>query len=163
MYSRRSFRTALSPQEALLRLSRVVGPPQSRWPAIEAGAARRQREPFVGIIDGERFRIRRTIDYRNNFLPVISGRVEPDAAGSRIDIVVKLKPAVAAVMILWLSAMSFAAAAGVWQSVQTGKAKGLAGLLLPFFGFVLVAIAFVPEKRKALTLLAETFDAGTTT
>ena len=163
MYSRRSFRTALSPQEALLRLSRVVGPPQSRWPAIEAGAARRQREPFVGIIDGERFRIRRTIDYRNNFLPVISGRIEPDAAGSRIDIVVTLKPAVAAVMILWLSAMSFAAAAGVWQSAQTGEAKGLAALLLPFFGFVLVAVAFVPEKRKALTLLAETFDAGAAT
>ena len=163
MYSRCSLRTALSPQEALLRLSRIVGPPPPRWQAIEAGAARQPREPFVGIIDGERFRIRRAIDYRNNFLPVISGRIAPDATGSRIDIVVKLKPAVAAVMILWLSAMSFGAAAGVWQSVQTGEAKGLAALLLPFFGFVLVAIAFVPEKRKALTLLAETFDGRATT
>src|SRR4026208_524019 len=137
MYSRRSFRTALSPQEARLRLSRVVGPPQSRWQAIEGGPARQQRQAFVGIIDGERFRIRRTIDYRHNFLPVIWGRIERDAAGSRTDIVVKLKPAVAAVMILWLSAMSFAAAAGVWQSVQTGKAKGLAGAMLPLFRSVL--------------------------
>ena len=149
----------MSPQEALLRLSHIVGPPQSRWHAIEAGPARQQREPFVGIIDGERFRIRRRIDYRNNFLPVISGRIAPHATGSRIDIVVKLKPAIAVVMILWLSAMSFGAAVAVWQSVQTGQAKGLAALLLLLFGFVLVAIAFVPEKRKALKLLSETFDA----
>jgi hypothetical protein len=160
MYSRCSFRTALSPQEALLRLSRIVGPPQSRWQAIEAGPARQLREPFVGIIDGERFRIRRVIDYRNNFLPVISGKIAPDRTGSRVDIVVKLKPAVAVAMILWLGAMSFAAAAAVWQSVQIGEVKGLAALLLPIFGFVLVAIAFVPEKRKALKLLAETFDAA---
>jgi hypothetical protein len=98
------------------------------------------------------------IDYRNHFLPVISGRIEPDAAGSRIDIVVKVKPPVAVVMILWLGAVSLGAAAGLWQSVQTGEAKGLAALLLPLFGVALVAIAFVPEKRKALKLLAETFD-----
>jgi len=131
MYSRCSFQTALSPQEALLRLSRVVGQPQSRWQAIEAGPARQQRQPFVGIIDGERFRIRRTIDYRNNFLPVISGRIEPDAAGSRIDIVVKLKPAIAAVMILWLSAMSFAAAQVCGSPYKRVRRKGWPGYCFP--------------------------------
>ena len=160
MYSRCRLQTSLSVEEALLRLSRIVGPPRSRWQAIQAiGTVRTGEPPFVGILTGERFRIRRAVNYRNNFLPVISGRIEPDAAGSRITVVVKVKPPVAVVMSLWLIAMSFGAAVGVWRSVQTGEARGLAALLLPFFGFALVGLAFVPEKRQDLQLLEETFDA----
>jgi hypothetical protein len=58
-------------------------------------------------------------------------------------------------MAAWL-AMAFAAAAGcVQHSIRTSDARGLLALGFPLFGCGLVALGFIPERRKAIQLLTE--------
>ena len=111
--------------------------------------------PFEGTIAGDRFVIRRVIRYRNSFRPLISGRVSAVASGSRIDIVLTLTAPVAVVMSGWLAMAFAAAAAGLWHSIRTSDASGLIALAFPVFGCGLVALGFIPEKRKALEILTE--------
>jgi hypothetical protein len=148
MYSRYSFETPLSVAQVLERLGRVIRPRQSRWEAVEP-------VPFVGKIEGERFTIRRVLPYRNDFRPVISGHVVPIVSGSRIDIVLRLTLPVAMVMGVWLAFASVAAAVGLWHSIRTSDTRRLLGVVLPLFGCGLVAVGFIPEKRKAIRLLTD--------
>jgi hypothetical protein len=156
MYSRYSFEAPLSVPHALDRLGRLIRPRQSRWDAVEAALSWEQKSvPFVGKIEGDRFTIRRVIPYRNDFRPVISGHVVPIVPGSRIDIVLRLTLPVAVVMVVWLALACVAAAAGVWHSIRTSDARGLLAVALPLFGCGLVSLAFIPEKRKAIKILAD--------
>ena len=157
MYSRAILETRLPMGQALEQLARIIRPPQSRWEVFEASLSwhRKSWPPFVGSIDGDRFNIRRAIPYRNSFRPLISGRVVAVASGSRIDLVSRLTTPVAVVMAIWLAMASVAAAAGVWQAIRTSEPRGLLALALPLFGCGLVALGFIPEKRKAINLLRD--------
>jgi hypothetical protein len=97
--------------------------------------------------------MRRAIQYRNSFLPVIAGHVAPVGSGSRIDIVLRLTAPIGLFMVVWLTGAFIAAAAGLWRSIRTSDARGLITLAFPLFGCGFVAAGFVPEKRKALKIL----------
>ena len=157
MYSRTILETRLPMAQALEQLARIIRPRQSRGEVFEASLwwHRKPWPPFVGSIDGDRFTMRRVIPYRNSFRPLISGRVVPVASGSRIDLVIRLTTPVAVVMTVWLAMASVAAAAGVWHSIRTSEPGGLLALAFPLFGCTLVAIGFIPEKRKAVALLRD--------
>jgi hypothetical protein len=157
MYSRYTLETRLPMTQVLERLARVIRPRRSRWEALEAGLSWEQESepPFVGRIDGDRFIIRRIIRYRNSFLPLISGHVAPVASGSRIDIVLRLRAPVAVVMVVWLTMAFAAAAAGLWHTIRTSDARGLIAVVFPLFGCGLVAVGFIPEKRRAIKILTD--------
>lgn len=161
MYSRCSLQTQLTPSDALQRLSRIVGPRRSVWKAVEGGlTGNAQSEPrFVGIITGDRFQIRRAIGYRNHFLPIVVGRISAAPDGSRIDLVVRVRAAVGVTMTLWLVATLVAASAAVWHWWQSDDWRSLLALFLPAFGCVLILVGFVPERRRAVELLADALDA----
>lgn len=161
MYSRCTLHTQRSASDALQRLSRIVGPDRSAWKRVEAGFASTGDvgPPFVGRITGDRFQIRRALSYRNNFLPIVVGRITAEPDGSRIDLVVRVRAAVGVTMLLWLVATLLAASAAVWHWRQGGDWRDLLALFLPIFGGVLILVGFVPEKRRALGLLAAALDA----
>src|SRR5262245_29955350 len=118
MYARCTLYTPLSATDALQRLSLIVGPERSRWERVEAGFTwnrHSEQPPFIGIITGERFQIRRAISYRNSFLPVVVGRISPAPDGSRIDLIVRVRAAVGVTMTLWLAATLVGGGAAVWD------------------------------------------------
>lgn len=71
-YRKLILHTPLSPQQCAEHLAAnmtVANPEGFRW-----------REPrntkFIGFIFGSRFKMRRVIDYRNSFLPIINGEIK---------------------------------------------------------------------------------------
>src|ERR1700730_11232299 len=48
--------------------------------------------PFLGTVEGHRFRIRRDIQYRNSFLPLIRGRIVSTPTGSRVNVFMFMHP-----------------------------------------------------------------------
>ena len=63
---------------------------------------------FEGSIFGDSFNISRIINYRNSFLPEISGKINEKMNGTEIEIELKQASFVKVFMILWLGGVSFA-------------------------------------------------------
>src|SRR2546425_5398947 len=65
----------LGTQAAIARIKELVGPPRSFWTGFSFGAGDDATPPFIGKIEGDSFRVRRDIHYRNSFLPLVWGRI----------------------------------------------------------------------------------------
>jgi len=121
--------------------------------------------PFEGEVGDAVFDVRRTIGYRNSFLPQIRGKISAAPEGSRIAITMRLHPLVLAFMILWLGGVGVGCISILFAELQKGgapfKALGPAGMFI--FGWVLSAGGFTFEARKASVLLASTMVARPTT
>jgi hypothetical protein len=46
----------------------------------------REHEPFTGKVNCEGFKLARILNYRNNFQPMLYGRFEPTAEGTRVRV-----------------------------------------------------------------------------
>src|SRR5690348_12769063 len=60
-------------------------------------------QPFEGEVGADQFRIFRTIRYRNSFLPLIDGKFENAASGSRLSVTMRPIAVVLAVWVIWMS------------------------------------------------------------
>jgi hypothetical protein len=63
--------------------------------------------PFIGTVGASSFDLRPVLGYRNSFAPTVRGAFATGIAGTRIDVRLRMLPAVAVFMLFWLS---FAAA-----------------------------------------------------
>ncbi|MGL5888490.1 MAG: hypothetical protein ACRC3B_01315 [Bacteroidia bacterium] len=79
--------TALTPQEILARLNHYV---YKRDNFFTSSGTRTPYQTYEGWYDEEDFKIKRIINYRNSFLPVITGNIAQN--GSRSTITVKMTP-----------------------------------------------------------------------
>jgi hypothetical protein len=142
--------TRLSPPAAMARIMGMVGLPRSS--SVEGlGPGDDASPPFVGKVEGDVFRIRRDIRYRNAFLPVIRGRITSLPMGARVSVTVRLPPAVALFMSAWFAGL----VAGVASLSEPMHPLLVipAGLFL--FGAGLVCGGFFTEALKARRLLEQ--------
>lgn len=110
--------------------------------------------PFIGKVEGNVFRIRRDIHYRNSFLPLVRGSVTPSSNGTKVSISMHLHPFVALFMLFWLGGVGSGMIAAVTsQSGNIGAALFPGGMFA--FGIVLTAGGFYPEAFKARRLLEQ--------
>jgi hypothetical protein len=140
----------LGSQAAMARVAEIVAPPRSffeqgYWSCANTGL------PFVGKVEGSSFRVRRCIQYRNAFLPLIWGRVTGESTETRVSVTMFLHPAVALFMVLWFwgigaAVVSFSDAAGPLVLLPVG---------LLAFGVVLLCGGFFPEAIKARRVLEQ--------
>jgi len=143
----------LRPAELLKRLTRVVAPP--------LGRVSNTRTEFLGTITEQGFEIRRRIEYRNSFLPIIHGRVHPSAEGARVEVKMRLRLAIVVFGAFWVG-MLLLCMLGVVIKTYSGKRIepiaiiGPIGMLL--FFFVLMTVSYRLEARKAIFLLNELFE-----
>ena len=79
--------------------------------------------PFLGKVEGSRFRCWRDIRYRNSFLPRIAGRVVASPDGAKIEVTMHLHPVVFIFMLFWLGAV------GAGALLALHDARGLAVLI----------------------------------
>lgn len=149
-YENITYKTSLKEQEVLRRLREVV--------TSEHGQAWNK---YKGRIDGSEFNIVRVIEYRNSFLPKISGKIEPDFFGTRIKVTMRLHEFTLIFMIFWLGGVGLAASLMWVQNLD--EAEFNPSILVPFgmfiFGLVLTISGFKAESIKSKKELQKLFEA----
>jgi len=154
----------LTAESAIARLNAATGPVPSLWQFLTRNLSPRPSAspPFIGKIEGDRFKVRRDVRYRNSFLPIVTGRVASVPSGVRIDVTMSLHPAVAVFMLIWFSAVGLAAVVSAWTLLRGPRDEQL-WFLMPWgmliFGVVLVGGGFFPEAMRARRLLEQLLDA----
>ena len=108
---------------------------------------------FEGEISAQQFNITRIINYRNSCIPVIRGRFEPSATGTRIVIEMKMHP-LGWVLLVGFSTVSFFA-----LSILALNYQGLpVTAMLAFGGPIFIALvcwaAFTAEANTARAVLS---------
>jgi len=118
-------------------------------------------KPYIGKVYQNRFEIKKAINYRNSFLPVIKGEIVDDINGSKINVKMGLIDFVKAFMILWLGGVSIACLAVLYNIIFGEGLNSETGIfmLIPFFmliiGIVMVSFGFNFESRKSIIDLEE--------
>jgi hypothetical protein len=164
-YYRCELASTLTAESAMARIKSAVGPEPSFRQLFQRAIGRDSTAsaPFIGNVEGDSFRVRRDIRYRNDFRPVIRGHVTSVPTGARIRVTMALQPAVAVFMFLWFSAFALVGLSA-WTSPGTpgSTPAGLAPVAMLIFGGVLVGGGFFPEALKARRLLEQTLAAPAT-
>ena len=75
------------PDVVAQRIRRVVSSAPTFWGTLASSWKRPQApsSPFLGSVENLTFRIRRNIQYRNSFLPMIRGNINPTPTGTRVN------------------------------------------------------------------------------
>jgi hypothetical protein len=112
-------------------------------------------ELFWGSVDHDEFRLRRAIRYRNSFLPVLHGRIEATATGTRLRVSMRLHGWVVAFMGVWFGVLAIVLVAAVAILAVEGKFTPLVFAPLPLFpfGYALMIGAFELEAGRGRELL----------
>ncbi|MFB9108450.1 hypothetical protein [Flavobacterium gyeonganense] len=122
-------------------------------------------KPYIGKVYNNSFEIKRAINYRNSFLPVIKGSVQDHLSGSKIHVKMNLTDIVKVFMIIWLGGV-FLACLGVTYTLIFDKGfTSEAGffMFIPyfmlFFGTIMIVFGFKGESRKSVKDMEEILQA----
>jgi hypothetical protein len=165
-YEHLTITTYFSPEMARQKLAGVIEPRRMRFGLLSRG----HHKPYQGEISGDQFKISRIIYYRNSFLHVISGKLEPDLKGTRLDIKMGLHPFVVVFMAVWFGGVGLAVMAtsfAAFSAFTQGGGRAVTPLfpfLIPWgmliFGYLMVIAGFKFEATKAETFFRELFAGG---
>ena len=109
---------------------------------------------FEGDVSPKEFNISRIISYRNSCIPLIRGRFEPSATGTRIVIEMKMHP-LGYVFLIGGTALSFSALSTLALSGQGTPVTGVLAFAAPCFIFGVCWIAFAAEAGTARAALSQ--------
>ena len=143
----------LTKQATIARIKELVGPPRSFWRGAKSFGLGDAAPPFVGKVEGDSFRVRRDIRYRNSFVPLVWGHITSVPMGSRVRVTMFIHPFIAAFMSVWFYGVGFGAVAFFKEPDAVHRWAALLPLGLLFFGVALVCMGFFPEAIKARRLL----------
>lgn len=126
---------------------------------------------FEGLVSENGFKITPIINYRNSFLPVITGEVSSFLSKTHVRIRMEMPGAVKAFMLLWLGSISIVCIAFIFLGIKYFRYnldKGFTvTMFIPFFmliaGFIIMNYGFKPESKKAKKLLENLFEATEST
>ena len=118
-------------------------------------------DSFVGKVEGNSFKICRDISYRNSFLPIMCGTLEPHPSGTKISVRMRLHLLVMAFLIFWIwqaikLALPFTAVA-FWAEIGQAAVMVGAALLMTYAGFWFEA----GKSKKAFLEIYEKTEANT--
>lgn len=157
-YENLTLTTELTADEARERLSKVIDSPKMfRGYWIFAPPP---PKPYQGTIAGNQFRIRRIINYRNGFLPVIEGKICPDLMGCHIAIKIKLNRVVILFLLLWVGICLPTALVSLLEIFKhkTIDLRGcLVQVLMGILSYTICMIAFKIQARIAKKFLYRVF------
>lgn len=116
------------------------------------------------------FKIRRVINYRNTFLPIVVGKMLPRfQGGTRIEVEMRMHWFAAIFMLLWagfpvliLTTALLHIDIGILDSRAPRDSKShqfAAAIAMVMFGYALCAVAFNIEAQRARVLLLKLLDA----
>lgn len=120
---------------------------------------------YTGRIYNNHFEIKRKINYRNLFLPVIKGEIKDDLSGSRVIVKMGLTEYVKVFMIIWLGIVFIVCLGTANQLLFSNEFNPKTDffMLIPFMmllgGIAMVMIGFKTESRKSVKDLEEILQA----
>jgi hypothetical protein len=152
--------TKLPVQEVVKRLSENV---ETKKKTFFSFTARNTTKPYEGRILSDIFTINRVINYRNSFLPVITGHITSFPGQTQINIKMRLATFVLIFISFWLGVVAL-----VYIGTLIAAVVQLQGILrhgfspmvlIPFamllFGSLLTIFAFKGESKNSKDFLAE--------
>lgn len=150
--------TKLSTLEVLKRIEDNMEPDYANIFAFN----RKFAKPYSGHTQGLTFTMRRNINYRNSFLPVISGRIETFSRETEIRIKMRLHSFVAFFASFWLGIVGLVCIgvviAGLLHFPVVLHDGFSPAALAPFgmfaFGYLLTTLSFKSESKKSLQFLS---------
>jgi hypothetical protein len=151
--------TKLKPEEVQSRLEQEVSPGNNSFFKNPFGSSSISTY-FEGFAVNGHFEFKRSINYRNSFLPEIKGSTEACLNGSRVHIKMSMFIFVTIFICIWLSIAAFAGLAMVIQEINKGNFSAVvfAPFLMFLFGYLLTIGSFKYESRKAKAKLLEMLD-----
>jgi hypothetical protein len=108
---------------------------------------------FEGDVSPQAFNISRIISYRNSCIPIIRGRFEPSAIGTRIVIEMKMN-SLGYVFLVGGITISFVVLSILAVNGQGLPVTGIAAFAAPCFIFLVCWIAFAAEAGTARAALS---------
>jgi len=110
-------------------------------------------KPFYGTILGDRFRIKRIIDYRNSFLPVIHGKISDN------KVAISLRPSIFVLLFIIIWSVFPSILLGVALRVMVQEHYFSIYILLPLgmlcFAYGLLINGFGKEVNKTIEIMEE--------
>ena|SRR5215831_6830336 len=151
-FERVTLYTQLHPDEVYRRLAAAVEPVRRFRDPFS-----RDHKPYHGKVSPSRFKITRVIQLQNSTLPAITGRIRSEGAGSAIELVLRLKIAIALFITIWLVLAATAAVNLVSDALSRGRSPAMALVWAGIIVFVCTVMqrGFVVESRKDQRFLEE--------
>ncbi|MBC9909990.1 hypothetical protein [Chitinophaga varians] len=153
--------TKLSPEEIKKLLDANVVPKSKGFQLKFGWSKPAGGKPYEGVVKNNGFEISRIIDYRNSFLPVITGDVSHEIVHTAVRIKMTLSIVVAVFMTFWMGGVIIGFV-GCLIAMIDGFRSGSKFeplLLIPFgmliFGYLMVKLAFQTEVSKSRKFLRE--------
>lgn len=163
-YERFTIYTPLGAEEALRKLEDIVEPRR-----YFRGWWAQDHKPYEGKVEGCHFTINRIIHYRNSFIPVVEGDIQPEVIGCSVRITMHPHILVIAFMALWMGGVSYSFLASLRFFVAMvmqadAQSSSLVGpFLIPaaflVFGYALTLIGFKVESNKSRSFFCTLFQA----
>lgn len=140
--------THLTPQQSLDALSSNIFPAK---PIPFVFGSEKYNTKFTGHITGNSFKVRPVIQYRNSFIPIITGQLTPLPNGTQIVITFTLIRLVFVFMCIWFAIMTIVGTTIAISSIAKGTLPREA--FVPFgidiFGLALFITLFNSEVNSA--------------
>src|SRR5579872_81886 len=144
------------------RVRAVVGKAPTFWERLTSSwrGPQQPRFAFLGTVGGRSFLIRRAIQYRNSFLPLIRGKIVATPTGSRVNVLMFMHPASLIFMLVWFGFLISIES----RLVDANIARSFVPVGMIIFGLVLSLGGFFFEALKVMPLLsAAVFNPAITT
>lgn len=155
-----TLQTKLKEEEVLKRLNQNIGATYLFKPNTDYG------KPFTGKIEGNAFVIKRKINYRNSFRPVLHGTVEDNFTERVIKVTMRLTIYTMIFMAFWLGVVGIIALCFMFMIVANIRKADYSELFPSFIpvimfiaGYLMTIISFNVEKKRAKEVLQEIFEA----
>ena len=156
-----SYQTNLSVDEVMSRLSKYIEPKKAFRFGLFGKAA---TKPYEGQIIGHSFEINRIINYRNSFLPQITGVIEGNTTGTTIKVKMRMHIFVIAFICFWLFGVGIAGFAFLYQGISDSSYSLFTfiplGMLL--FLYALMMFGFKLESSRSKKDLQNLFEVRST-
>ena len=148
----------LSIEEIRNRLSEIIAPKQ----AVSFSLFKNNStKPYEGEVAGNTFSISRIINYRNSFLPFITGRIDSYSGQTFITIEMRMFMPVIIFMCIWLGATGLVGLLFLLSTLfklkevtqQDFSFVTFVPLIMFLFGWLLMFFAFKAESKKSKQFL----------
>ncbi|WP_212004448.1 hypothetical protein [Chitinophaga sp. HK235] len=156
--------TYLSPEEVKRRLEEKLNLKRRTF-SFSFGSQSDPDRPYEGTFQGNKFVIKRIINYRNSFLPEITGVVTHEVVHTAIKIKMTMAVFVYAFLAIWMLLMSvilFSVKSSTGENIiplgMLGNIPFLPQVLLCLFVYAVTLGAFKYESIKSKKFLAALFE-----
>lgn len=144
--------TSLSKEEVENILKENIGPKRG----IELRFSKTKiKKPFEGYLANGQFEMQRAINYKNSFLPQITGSVSESINGTKVMAKFQMHGFVVAFMAVWLGGVSLALLGSIYGIVsqEANPTVAIIPVIMLAFGIALVYFGFNTEKEKSINEL----------